>query len=174
MWWGVKMLRMKRKWRNRDASYTLQLTAMVDMFTILLVFLLKSYTTSSVQMATVDDIQVPLSQSVVEPKESLRMHVSVKGIYIDDKKILDLESGNISKAEIDRKDKKFVKKIFDELDKHAKKSRGIASQNKTHEFKGDMILQADQNLDYGVLKKIMYTSMLAGYANIKLGLMGME
>lgn len=168
------MVRMKRRWKTRDTNYTLQLTAMVDMFTILLVFLLKSYTTSSVQMATVDDIQVPLSQSMVEPKESLRMHVSVKGVYIDDVKILDLNSGNVAKTEVDRKDKKFIKKIFDELDKHAKKSRDIASQNKTHEFKGDLILQADQNLDYGLLKKIMYTSMLAGYANIKLGLMGME
>jgi biopolymer transport protein ExbD len=168
------MVRMKRRWRNRDANYTLQLTAMVDMFTILLVFLLKSYTTSSVQMATVDDIQVPMSVSMNEPKEALRMHVSIKGVYVDDVKVLDLEEGKISSAEVDTKDKKFIKRIFDELDKHAKKSRDIASANTTHEFKGDLILQADQNLDYGLLKKIMYTSMLAGYANIKLGLMGME
>lgn len=168
------MVRQARKWRNRDAQYTLQLTAMVDMFTILLVFLLKSYTTSSVQMATVDNIHVPISQSAIEPAEALRMHVSLKGVYVDDEKIIDLTEGQISKAEIDQKDKKFVKKIFDELEKHAKKSRDIASANSTHEFKGDLILQADQNLDYAVLKKIMYTSMIAGYANIKLGLMGME
>lgn len=165
---------MSRRWRNREANYTLQLTAMVDMFTILLVFLLKSYTTSSVQMATVDDIQVPISESATEPKEALRMHVSLKGVYVDDIKVLDLESGQVAKADTDKQDKKFIKKVFDELEKHAKKSQDIADQNKTHEFKGDLILQADQNLDYALLKKIMYTSMLAGYANIKLGLMGME
>lgn len=168
------MVRQGRRWRNRDAQYTLQLTAMVDMFTILLVFLLKSYTTSSVQMATVDNIHVPLSQSSIEPQEALRMHVSLKGVYIDDEKVLDLVEGKFVKTDVDTKDKKFVKRVYDELEKHAKKSRNIASTNVTHEFKGDMILQADQNLDYSILKKLMYTSMLAGYANIKLGLMGME
>lgn len=168
------MVRQARKWRNRDTQYTLQLTAMVDMFTILLVFLLKSYTTSSVQMATVDNIHVPLSQSAVEPQEALRVHVSLKGVYVDDEKVLALQEGKLPAGEVDAKDQKFVKRLFEELEKHAAKSKEIASANQTHEFRGDLILQADQNLDYGLLKKLMYTSMLAGYANIKLGLMGME
>lgn len=168
------MVRSRRPWRQREVQYVLQLTAMVDMFTILLVFLLKSYSTSSVQLAYTDGLVLPISTAVVEPKEAVKLVVTTMGIYVEDEKVLDLQAGQLMSGDKDPKDDKFIKGLYEALDDHAKKARDIASQNTTYEFKGDIIVQADQSLNYHMIKSVMYTSMLAGYANIKLGTMGME
>lgn len=168
------MLRLNRRFRQRDAKYVLQLTAMVDLFTILLVFLLKSYSTSSVQMTKIDDLRLPDSVAAREPDEALKLVVSQKGIYVDDKKVVSLKDGNINNSELDKKDKYFLRALYNELDKQASKQKEIAVENKTVKFSGKVILQADQNLNYATLKKVMYTAMLAGYADLKLGAIGME
>ena len=54
----------------------------------------------------------------------------------------------------------------------AKKTRDIASLNDTVEFDGKILMQADRDLPYAILQKVMYTSMLAGYADMKLAVVG--
>ena len=44
---------------NKKATFTLQLTSMVDMFTILIVFLLKSFSTSAVHITPHDGMKLP-------------------------------------------------------------------------------------------------------------------
>lgn len=166
--------RKRRNFQMRMKEQTLQLTAMVDMFTILLVFLLKSYTTSSVQLNPVDDLRVPASTAVIEPGEMLKLVVTKKGIYVDDQKILDLNDGVLDSAYIDEKDKKFIRPLYEALDAHAKKAEEIQKQNSEMKFTGAYVLQADQSLSYKMLKQVIYTSMLAGYGDLKLGAMGME
>ncbi len=168
------MARVRTRHRVRQASYSLQLTAMVDLFTILLVFLLKSYSTSSIQVSQIDDLRLPTSSAVSEPEEALLLVVSKKGIYIDDKQVVPMKDGNIEENYLDVSDRHFIRKLYEELDKEAKKSLEIAEKNDKHKFKGNLIVQADHNLNYAILKRVMYTSMLAGYADVKLGLMGFE
>lgn len=168
------MIQMKRRFRPREIKYVLQLTAMVDLFTILLVFLLKSYSTSSVQMSQIDEIRLPSSSAAIEPAEALRLVVSKKGIYIDEKQVVPLENGKLHTKYRSNKDRYFLNDLYKELDTHAKKSQEIGKNNEAHKFKGTVILQADRSLSYGMLKSVMYTAMLAGYADLKLGTMGME
>lgn len=161
----------KLKELNRRATFGLQLTAMVDMFTILLVFLLKSYTTSSVQINPADGLKLPISQSYTDPVEALLVTVSSKGIYVGDKKIMELAGGSISETDLDKQDDRFIRPLYDELNREAEKTRDIASQNETITFAGKVILQADEAVPYELLRKVMYTSSMAGFADMKLATM---
>ncbi len=156
---------------NRSASFALQLTAMVDMFTILLVFLLRSYSTSAVQINPADGLILPTSQSHTNPVEALLLVVSPKGIYVGEQRVVALTEGKLDGQNVDVNDPKFIKPLYDELNKQAEKTRQIAAANETVEFDGKVILQADQSLSYDLLRKVMYTATLAGYANLKLATM---
>lgn len=154
--------------RRAEGTFKIQITSMVDMFVILLVFLLKSYSTSPVDLTPSQNLTLPSSTSMKDPVDALKLVISKSGVFVEDKKVADLENGEISKTFLDGKDPMFIRTLYDELDKHAEKSKKIAKVNETVEFDGKAVVQADRDLSYSVLKKIMYTSMLAGYSDLKL------
>ncbi|MFK8138059.1 MAG: ExbD/TolR family protein [Bdellovibrionales bacterium] len=166
------MVKVRRRWRNREAPYGLQLTAMVDMFTILLVFLLKSYTTSSVALSQVDNLDIPISSAVIEPREAVKMVISREAIFLEDEKLVNLNQGMLASSDIENK--KVITELFDRLKKEEQKSKSIAEQNSAYKFRGEIIVQADKTIPYKTLKSVMYTSMLSGFPNVKFGLVGME
>ncbi len=154
--------------KRADGTFKIQITSMVDMFVILLVFLLKSFTTSPVQITPSQELTLPASTSTKDPVDGLKMVVSQQGIYVEDLKIVTLENGSVSKTNVDKADPNFIRALFEELDKHAEKSKKISQVNEDLKFDGKIIVQADRDLSYETLKKVMYTSMLAGYADVKL------
>lgn len=153
------------------STFKIQITSMVDMFVILLVFLLKSYSTSPVNIEPSDQLTLPASSSMKDPTEVLKLVVSKKGIFVDDKKVVDLQNGAVAQSDVDANDTQFIRALYTELDDQAKKSRNIASQNSELEFDGKVIMQADRSLPYEILRKVMYTSMMAGYSDVKIAVM---
>lgn len=154
--------------RNEEATFELQLTAMADILSILLIFLIFSYSTSAVQLSPADKLELPASFSVSEPIEALKVVVADHGIYVDDKKIVELAEGKLSTKDVETGDPNFIKEFFGELDKQAQKSRDIASVNESLKFEGKVTMQIDKNLNYALIKKVLYTATLAGYNDVKL------
>src|SRR6185503_3957862 len=108
------------------------------------------------------DMTLPVSTSVKDPVDVLKLQVSKNAIFVEDKKIVDLKDGQVDVKDVDQNDTQFIRTLYTELDGQANKSRTIASKNEEVEFDGKVILQADRNLPYELLKKVMYTSMMAG------------
>lgn len=162
---------MGRFIEKRASSFKIQITSMVDMFVILLVFLIKSYSTSPVQINPSKDMTLPASSSLTQPEDVLKLKVSQSGVFVEDKKVMDLSQGSVGKGDLDPTDQMMLPQLYKALDEQAEKSRGIASVNSEIKFDGKIMLQADRSLPYSLLQKIMYTSMLAGYADLKLAVL---
>lgn len=154
--------------RRAPAAFKIQITSMVDMFVILLVFLLKSYSTSPVNITPKQGMQIPASNSLIEPVDVVKLIVSQDGIFVEDKKVMDLEQGRVPASVADKNDPTFLKPVFDALDERAKLAKSISQVNDSFEFDGKVLMQADRQLPYEVLQKVMYSSMMAGYADVKL------
>jgi biopolymer transport protein ExbD len=160
--------------KRSPATFKIQITSMVDMFVILLVFLLKSYSTSPVQISPGKNMTLPASTSMKDPTDVLKLQVSKNAIFVEDKKIMDLNDGLVDVKDIDKNDTQFIRTLYTELDSMANKSRTIASKNEEMEFDGKVIMQADRNLPYELLKKVMYTSMMAGYSDVKIAVLSKD
>jgi len=158
---------MKRFMDQRSSAFKIQITSMVDMFIILLVFLLKSYSTSPVNITPSAHLNLSMSTTNTDPVDVIKLVVSKQAIFVEDIKVADMANGKVEKTQLDAGDQQFIRPLFDELDKQAQKLRGIASVNETVEFDGKILMQIDRELPYEVLKKVMYTSMLAGYYDVK-------
>jgi biopolymer transport protein ExbD len=85
-----------------------------------------------------------------------------------------LKDGQVDVKDVDQNDTQFIRTLYTELDSQANKSRTIASKNSEMEFDGKVIMQADRNLPYELLKKVMYTSMMAGYSDVKIAVLSKE
>ncbi len=160
--------------KRSPSTFKIQITSMVDMFVILLVFLLKSYSTSPVQLTASKDMTLPASTSMKDPTDVLKLQVSKNAIWVEDKKIVELKDGILDVKDIDQNDTQFIRTLYTELDGMANKSRSIASKNEEMEFDGKVIMQADRSLPYELLKKVMYTSMMAGYSDVKIAVLSKD
>ena len=154
--------------KRTPSTFKIQITSMVDMFVILLVFLLKSYSTSPVIISPSDKLTLPASTSSKDPTDVLKLVVSKVGIFVEDTKVVDLQQGVLDVKDVDANDTQFIRALYTALDEQAKKARNIASVNEEMEFDGKVMMQADRSLPYELLRKVMYTSMMAGFSDVKI------
>ncbi len=156
------------------STFKIQVTSMVDMFVILLVFLLKSYSTSSQDITVSKDMNLPVSSSLKDTEEMLKLVVSKAGIFLDQQKIVDLQDGQIQDQDVQKDDKQFISKMYELLNAEAEKSRKISSVNSALEFDGKMIVQVDRDISYDLINRVFYTAAQAGFANVKLAVLRKE
>lgn len=158
---------MKKYLDRKDSSFKIQITSMVDMFIIILVFLLKSFSTSPVNITPSEHLRLPQSTASTDPVDVVKLVVSKTAVFVEDAKVADLKNNEFDPAQLDVNDKEFIRPLYEELDKKAQKSKDLSKLNETVEFDGKVFMQVDRDLPYSVMKKVMYTSMLAGYYDVK-------
>jgi biopolymer transport protein ExbD len=157
------MFRRRKLNVPKQKSYLLQLTAMVDMFTILLVFLLASYSTSPYHITPHEDLSLPVSSTQQNAEESVKIILTREGLFVEDIEVAKLVELNFERADIDRNDPDFITPLFAQLELLGKKDDALEA------FKnGQIILQADSQLSYSLLRKVMYTASMAGYPKLSM------
>src|SRR5580658_4491129 len=97
--------------RRTPSSFKIQITSMVDMFVILLVFLLKTYSTSPVNITPKEGLRLPESASLTDPVDVVKLVVSRDGIFVEDKKVLDLVGGKLAANAADANDPTFLRPL---------------------------------------------------------------
>src|SRR5437762_5486031 len=95
---------MARKRRHERAAEgeikELNITAMMDMMTIILVFLIKSYATSAVTMTSSEDLKPPISTTRLTPKDTIAITITQKHVLVGDKSKVDLEGAMLKPGDL--------------------------------------------------------------------------
>ena len=155
--------RRKYEPRNQGATFGLNLTSMTDMFTILLVFLLQTYSTSDFQVDPDRGISLPLSSISTNPTKALKVSLSKTELKIEGRTIASLTSdGTFAKTDLEGSDDNFIKPLFTELEKASKENKDSSVEE------GKLLFQADSSLSYQMLRKVMYTASMAGFPKLKM------
>ncbi|KYG64979.1 adventurous gliding motility protein S [Bdellovibrio bacteriovorus] len=150
---------------KKNSTFTLNITSMTDMFTIMLVFLLQTYSTSDVQIIPENNLRLPTSASMVNPTEAIKISLSKDALKIDQTKLADVKNNDFMAQDLEDKDTNFIKPLFQELDRIAKSE---TEKDKDFVKDGKILLQADKELPYSTLRKVMYTASMAGFPQLKL------
>ena len=166
-------LKKKKRRPNKDE---LAITSMMDMMTIILVFLLKSYSTNDVSVAASADLQLPASSAAKQPELSVNLVVSKSQIVVDGVPVLNLttapdEETGEDMLVVPEEEKKgqMITRLYDRLLEKAEQSKalGEASGSTEHEFKGRILLQCDKTLPFSVIREVMYTAGQAQFGEFK-------
>lgn len=158
--------------KAKKGPFEVDITSLLDILVILLVFLLKSYNTSGITMIVPQGIELPLSQSQSVNNPGVQIQVSKEKIWVDNIAVLDTE--NLPNVVYDRAGRRIVP-LFNELVKKKEEIKQLAKQApQAKDFSGVANLIVDKSLKYSYLKKVMYTSAEAGFKQFKFVVMGEE
>ena len=157
----------------------MDITSLLDILVILLVFLLKSYNSTGLIINVPDGITLPLSKSKTINNDGVMIQVSATTIWVDDEKVLETEDGfdlkDPTHFDLARHEGSLIIPLYTELVKKrdlVKKVQTLSPEAK--KFSGIANLIVDQAMKYSFLKKIMYTCAEAGFRQYKFVVMGLE
>ena len=142
-----------RKYRHHIEPPRLNLTAMVDVFTVLLLFLLKSYAAEGTELATMRNLQLPPSTSRLQQEALLTVTVTTEAIFVQGKLVLE------NKKALEGKEP-MIPELADSLREY---SEGIDSE---HPSKGKMTIISDRRITFRLLERIIMTASEQGWDNI--------
>jgi biopolymer transport protein ExbD len=169
--------RAKRKARAAEGEVSeLNITAMMDMMTIILVFLLKSYQTSTVNVTMTADLTVPVSTTQLAPQDNIGLTISMKEVLVGERRVVEIQNGIIPAAvkEGGRVDSFYVAAVYDALKKEVDKQKYIAQFNKAAPFTGRVNIVADKRIPYRTLMEVLYTAGQAELGEYKFMVMKNE
>jgi biopolymer transport protein TolR len=163
---SVNLLKNVR--RRRDSTVALQLTSMIDMFTILLVFLLKSFSAEGQMMSVTRDLRLPESTSQQAPRVLSVIAVTQEWIMVDGRSVARLDV-------ITADSPLLIAPLRDELTRLRAVSESIgALSTDLQGFRGSIAIQGDRDIPFEVLKRIMLTAGQVGYNNMHLAVLEKE
>lgn len=153
-------MRIKSKFAaegEQSEEMSLQITSMADIFTIILVFLLKSYSTSLVTVAPSQDVLLPEAQA--EPHEAkvpdaLKIEILRDTVLVDQKPTVKLKNFVLAESPP-------VDLVYQSLLGQRKKM--IGNMTDSH-----LLVLADRRTPYATIKQVMASAANAGFVDLQL------
>ncbi|MBD3390965.1 MAG: hypothetical protein GF418_02880 [Chitinivibrionales bacterium] len=153
-----RLARQARQARGGSHEVKLNITSMMDMFTIILVFLLKSFSTQGQLVTPATGLVLPTSTVERSTDEALAVKISRSTVVVEDRTVI----GPSRYQELLTQNGFMIDELHEVLSKFAEEARKTAEMF-GKEFSGEITIQGDVEVPYKVLTRIMYTCGQAGY-----------
>ena len=169
----IRSIRNKKK-REKTEPVDIDITSLLDILVILLVFLLRSYNSSGVTLTVPKGIELPKSASISLNKPGVIIQVSKEKIWVDDEVVLDLEKIRNVKDIYDEGNRRIYP-LYSILVKKKEEIQALAKQvPQAKPFSGITNLIIDKSLKFSYIKRILYTCAAAGFKEYKFVVLGEE
>ena len=147
----MKRMFFKNQGRRKREDMELDITSLLDVLVILLVFLLKSYNASDLKLDLVKNLTIPKSESIKLGNHAVIVQVdSDKKLYVNKEELGIIRGNGESKA------------LLEALNTIRKNARTPAAKKDK-----SINLVFDKKIPYKVMKSVMHTSAIAGYTQFK-------
>lgn len=159
------LARKKRKERDTAGEINeLNITAMMDMMTIILVFLLKSYAASAISITQSEEVKPPISSTRAVPKDTVAVTITPRDILVGDRVVVQLVNGQVPAAMLDGR---LVKPLDQVFRREVEKLKLIASRNPAAPFSHELSVIGDRRIPYDLLLTVLYTAGQAELENYR-------
>jgi biopolymer transport protein ExbD len=142
---------------RKATDVSISLVPFIDFLIVLVVFLLMSFSASGELLAQQPNLRMPdaVNAVMLEPQPVIAINPQV--VTIDGRRVGDTQS-LAAGPQLER-----IEALVQDLEQQKLNWSVLHPQEP---FPGAVILQADQSIDFRVIKKVMFSSAQAGYANI--------
>jgi len=137
----------------------LNLYPMMDMMTILLVFLIQSFAQSSAaNVMQSEELQIPNSIAKTEVEPALSITISASEIVVEGKQALSLRNGQVDPSQKQGGANGFlVTPLLNMLQNHRDRLKLIAQSQSSRPFRGEVQIIADKRTPFRTLVEVLYT-----------------
>ena len=135
------------------------MNSMMDMMTIILLFLLKSYSVEGALVKQDDNLRLPESMRDEKPKKELNVAVSQNVILVNDEPLMPVSDIN--------RNEMLIAPLANKLYEYAEKEKQLEIEV-GKEFTNQVIIQGDRKITFDILFKIMYTCSKSEFYKMRL------
>ncbi len=154
----LKFVRNRVSGHARKAvDHQIPLIPFIDFLIVLVIFLLMSFSASGELVAQQPTITMPKAKNTEQIEISPIVAVDERVITLDGTRVADTQTQGQS-AQVDR-----IEPLIQGLEAEKRKWETI---HPSEPFAGQVIVQADRNIDFRVVKKVMFSAAAAGYGNV--------
>ncbi|HAO99805.1 MAG TPA: biopolymer transporter ExbD [Fibrobacteres bacterium] len=154
----------KRKVKKQDEA-GLIITSLIDVFVIVLTFLLNTISAEGNLLTSADNLVLPMSAHAKSPQE-------VSMTIVGDDKHITVDGAVVAETDNVRKqDSLLIGSMVKVLAKLHEKEKKAEMMGVIKDAAGKVVVQFDKNLPYDIVTKVMATCGYAGYSNIKFAVM---
>jgi biopolymer transport protein ExbD len=145
-----------RRARPSDEG-VLNITSLMDIVSIIVIYLLKSYGSDPVVIMPTAGQKIPLSPTDLPIQDGVPVYISQRAITFENKAVVQLdENGDIDPAALQGH---LIGPLYDLMAEEADKSKAMAeAKGDTEGWSGRIILVGDQMLKFSTLVDVMYTA----------------
>jgi biopolymer transport protein ExbD len=140
-------------------SGTLNMNSMMDMMTIILLFLLKSYSTEGALASQSESLALPVSARTQKPKKEVNVSIASDVILVNEQPLMPTQ--DIDPNEI------AILPLMSKLQEYANKERQLEIEA-GKEFTHEVIIQGDKRIPFETLFKVMYTCSKSDFYKMRL------
>ena len=138
----------------------LLVTPLVDMFVIIVLFLIANFSATGEVLMMSKDISLPEAKNVQDIQSAPVVTISKTEVLLSGSLIGRVE-------DFTREDYLNIPLLEEKLRDERKKFEDLHSAaNDTGAFKGDVNIQADKQVQFRIVKRVMFSCASAGYGNI--------
>jgi biopolymer transport protein ExbD len=151
----LKKKQKKEERRNKqDEKGALTMTSLMDIVSIIVCYLLKTYASDPVVIMPVAEQKIPMSRMDAPIQEGSDVYISSREIVFGEKKLVQLQEGEIDPNEVKGH---LIGPLYDALAEEVDKAKQMAESRQT-EWAGRLIIVGDQDLKFSTLVDVMYTA----------------
>lgn len=156
---------MKLRLRRTKTRATLMLTSLLDMFTIILIFLIVSFEAEDYDFRIAPDLTLPESSAQSLFKPAVNVAVSRAGVRVQQELVYPFQNGE---AAADDYADEQIPAVVEALEKvlAARQSLGVGDET----GEDIIVFQADRLLPYRTLYLVMRSARLAGFSKYRLAI----
>jgi len=160
------MIRQPRNGRRAVSALRkpaqLRMTSMMDILTVLLLFLLKSFVVDGESMTPPAGVNLPESTAESMPEESFVVAISGDAIFVGDEAIA-------STADVAATSGLMIESLADRLDEMWSQREAIAKRKgQALEHSPVITIQGDRDVEFKLLQRVMYTVSEVGFEDVSL------
>ena len=164
-----RVVRAKLRRRAEPEHFGLNIYPMMDMLTILLVYMMAMFATSSAAaVQESSELRIPYSTSKVEVSEALGVQISRSGIVVDGKPVLELRNGIVDPSLKQGGSSGFlITPLYKTLSEIRDRKKRTAQRFTNQPFVGDVQIIADKRTPYRTLSEVIYTLGQTEFKNLR-------
>jgi biopolymer transport protein ExbD len=159
--------RNRRDKRRQMEGGALNINSMMDMMTIILVFLIDSYGNNPIQVKAGPDLVIPRSTSELAPQDTMQITITRKSILVGDKEVVKIKDGQVDKSHKQGGENSLnIQPLFDRLTEEVSRHKQMAALRK-QPYEGVATIVSDRTTPYRLVTEVMYTAGQAQLTNFK-------
>lgn len=146
---------------------SLNIYPMMDVMTIILVFMIMQVAQETANITQSDELQLPWTTSQETLTESLAIQISRTEIVVDGHSVVQLRNGYVDPSQKQGGANGFlITPLLNVMQQHRDRLKLIAQRNPRRPFTGEVQIIADKRTPFRTLSEIIYTMGQAEFAHM--------